>query len=76
MTTMEMVKEVLVYQLGLNYDQVQPESTPEDLGMDSLDNIEIVMAMEEEFGVSIDDADAETVKTVQDMVNLVDRLQG
>lgn len=75
MTTMDKVREILAYQLGINEEQVHPESTSDDLGMDSLDNIEIVMAMEEEFDVCISDEEAEKVKTVQDMVELIDRLR-
>ena len=59
------VKEIIVEQLGVNPDQVKPEASfTEDLGADSLDTVELVMAFEEEFGAQIPDEDAEKLKTV------------
>lgn len=59
------VKEIIVEQLGVNADQVAPEASfIEDLGADSLDTVELVMAFEEEFGAEIPDEDAETLTTV------------
>jgi acyl carrier protein len=59
------VKEIIVEQLGVNADQVTPEASfIEDLGADSLDTVELVMAFEEEFGAEIPDEDAEKLTTV------------
>jgi acyl carrier protein len=59
------VKEIIVEQLGVSADQVKPEASfIEDLGADSLDTVELVMAFEEEFGAEIPDEDAEKLTTV------------
>ena len=59
------VKEIIVEQLGVNPDQVTPEASfIEDLGADSLDTVELVMALEEEFGAEIPDEEAEKLTTV------------
>ena len=59
------VKEIIVEQLGVNADQVTPDAKfIEDLGADSLDTVELVMALEEEFGIEIPDEDAEKILTV------------
>ena len=59
------VKEIIVEQLGVNAEQVTPDASfIEDLGADSLDTVELVMAFEEEFGAEIPDEDAEKLSTV------------
>ena len=59
------VKDIIVEQLGVNADQVKPEASfIEDLGADSLDTVELVMAFEEEFGAEIPDEDAEKLTSV------------
>jgi acyl carrier protein len=59
------IKDIIVEQLGVNADQVKPEASfIEDLGADSLDTVELVMAFEEEFGAEIPDEDAEKLTTV------------
>jgi len=59
------VKEIIVEQLGVNADQVKPDASfIEDLGADSLDTVELVMAFEEEFGAEIPDEDAEKLTNV------------
>ena len=64
------IKKIVVEQLGVNADQVTPEAKfIEDLGADSLDTVELVMALEEEFGNEIKDEDAEKLTTVGDVVN-------
>ena len=64
------VKDIIVEQLGVNADQVTPEAKfIEDLGADSLDIVELVMALEEEFGIDIPDEDADKLKTVGDAMN-------
>jgi acyl carrier protein len=61
----ERVKEIIVDNLGVNADQVTPEASfNNDLGADSLDNVELIMAFEEEFGAEIPDEDAEKLTTV------------
>jgi len=68
----EKVKQIIVDQLGIAPDQVKPEASfIKDLGADSLDIVELVMAMEEEFEIEIPDEEAEKIKTVQDAVNYI-----
>ncbi len=65
----EKVKDIIVTQLGVNADQIKPEASfIEDLGADSLDTVELVMAFEEEFGAEIPDEDAEKLTTVGGVV--------
>jgi acyl carrier protein len=67
------VKEIIVEQLGVNADQVVPEAKfIEDLGADSLDTVELVMAFEEEFGAEIPDEDAEKMQTVGDVIKYIE----
>lgn len=64
------VKDIIVEQLGVDPDRVKLEASfIDDLGADSLDIVELVMAMEEEFGIEIPDTDAEKLRTVQDVQN-------
>ncbi len=66
------VKEVIVDQLNVEEDDVTEEATfVDDLGADSLDIVELVMALEETFGVSIPDEDAESIKSVGDAVSYI-----
>lgn len=70
MSLEDKVKEIIVEQLGVNADQVTPEASfIEDLGADSLDTVELVMAFEEEFGAEIPDEDAEKLTTVGAVIN-------
>ena len=65
MSLEEKVKEIIVEQLGVNQEQVTPEASfIDDLGADSLDTVELVMAFEEEFGAEIPDEEAEKLTTV------------
>ena len=74
MSTFERVKNVIVEQLGVKDNEVVPEATfQEDLGADSLDAVELIMAIEEEFGIEIPDEDAEKAKAVQDIINYIDK---
>ena len=67
-TVQPKLKEVIVEQLGVDPERVKLEASfIDDLGADSLDIVELVMAMEEEFGIEIPDEDAEGLKTVQDV---------
>jgi acyl carrier protein len=66
------VKEIIVEQLGVNEEEVIPEASfIDDLGADSLDIVELVMAMEEEFDMEIPDEDAEKIQTIQDAINYI-----
>jgi acyl carrier protein len=66
------VIEIIVEQLGVSEEEVTLEASfIEDLGADSLDLVELIMAMEEEFGIEISDEDAEKIQTVQDVVNYI-----
>jgi len=66
------IKKIVAEQLGVNEAEVKNESSfVNDLGADSLDTVELVMALEEEFGVEIPDEDAEKMKTVGDVVKYV-----
>ena len=68
----EKVKDIIVEQLGVNPEQVTPQASfIEDLGADSLDIVELVMAFEEEFGVEVPDEDAEKLQTVGDVINYI-----
>jgi len=70
---LEKVKVVIVEQLNVEEDDVVEDAAfVDDLGADSLDIVELVMALEEEFGVSIPDEDAESIKTVGDAVAYID----
>ena len=69
----EKVKKIIVDKLGVNADQVKPEAKfVDDLGADSLDTVELVMELEEQFGVEIPDEDAEKILTVGDAMKYVE----
>jgi len=66
----EQVKAIVAEKLGINADQVKPESSfVDDLGADSLDTVELVMAFEEKFNIEIPDEDAEKLRTVGDAIS-------
>lgn len=68
----ERVKAIVIEQLGVEEDQVtNAASFMDDLGADSLDTVELVMALEEEFDIEISDEDAEKIQTVQDAVDYI-----
>ena len=70
------INKIIVEQLGVNEDQVKPEAKfVEDLGADSLDIVELVMALEEEFGTEIPDEDAEKLLTVGDVTKFIEDIQ-
>ncbi len=76
-TIEEKVKECIVSQLGVNEDEVTPEASfIDDLGADSLDIVELVMAFEEKFEVTIPDEDVEKLRTVGDAVKYVQEKSG
>jgi acyl carrier protein len=75
-TIEEKVKDIIVEQLGVTPEQVTPSASfIEDLGADSLDTVELVMAFEEEFGVEVPDEDAEKLQTVGDTVKYIEDKQ-
>ncbi len=73
----ERVKKIIVDQLGVNPDQVTPEASfIDDLGADSLDTVELVMALEEEFDIEIPDEDAEKITTVTQAIEYIEEHAG
>ena len=73
MSVEERVKKIIVEQLGANADEVAAESAfVDDLGADSLDTVELVMAFEEEFDLEIPDEDAEKIATVGDAIRYIE----
>ncbi|EAJ8137978.1 acyl carrier protein [Campylobacter jejuni] len=76
MATFDDVKAVVVGQLSIDADAVKMESKIiEDLGADSLDVVELIMALEEKFEVEIPDSDAEKLIKIEDVVNYIDNLK-
>ena len=70
------VKHIIVEQLGVSIDEVLPEASfVDDLGADSLDLVELIMMLEEEFGGEIPDEDAEKIETVRDAVEYIKNLR-
>ena len=70
------VKDIIVEQLGVKPDQVTPEAKfIEDLGADSLDTVELVMALEEEFGIEVPDEQAEKLQSVGDVIKYIEESQ-
>jgi acyl carrier protein len=71
--TLSKVQDIVAAQLGVEVSEVKPEASfANDLGADSLDTVELVMALEEEFGIEIPDEDAEGIATVQNAVDYID----
>ena len=74
MALFDEVKSVIVEQLSVNSEEIKLESSfVEDLNADSLDVVEMIMALEEKFGIEIPDQDAESMKTVQDVVAYIEK---
>jgi acyl carrier protein len=70
----ERVKQIIVEQLGVDAGEVTPNASfVDDLGADSLDTVELVMAFEEAFGIEIPDEDAEKIATVKDAIEYIDK---
>ena len=76
MSVADKVKEIIVEQLGVDADEVTTEASfTDDLGADSLDIVELVMAFEEEFGIEIPDEDAEKISKVSEAVSYIEQNQ-
>ena len=72
MATFEEVKDVIVEKLGVDADKVTPEARfVEDLGADSLETVELIMGLEDRFGITISDEDAEQIRTVQAAIDYI-----
>jgi len=70
MVSKERINEIIMEQLGVDENQITPEASfIDDLGADSLDTVELVMAFEEEFDIEIPDEDAEKIRTVKDVIS-------
>ena len=70
------IKQIIAEQLGVDEEDVTPEASfVDDLGADSLDLVELIMAMEEEFDIKIEDEEAEKIKTVQDVISFIKNTQ-
>lgn len=77
MALMEDIKEVIVDKLGVEADKIKPEARfIEDLGADSLDTVELIMGLEDKFGLEISDEDAEKIRTVGDAIKFIESKQG
>lgn len=75
-TTFERLKKIIVEQLGVDEEEVTPQASfVEDLNADSLDLVELIMSLEEEFGMEISDEDAEGIQKVQDAVDYIEEHQ-
>ena len=73
MSTFDRVKKVVVEQLEVGEEEVTPSASfVDDLGADSLDQVELIMAFEEEFDIEIPDEDAEKITTVQEAINYIE----
>jgi acyl carrier protein len=67
------IREIVAEQLGVDVEEITPEASfVDDLGADSLDTVELVMALEEEFGIEIPDEDAEKIATVADAIKYIE----
>jgi len=74
MAVADQVKKIIVEQLGVDEEEVTPDASfVDDLGADSLDTVELIMAFEEEFGVEISDDEAEKIRKVRDAVEYIDK---
>lgn len=73
---LEKIKSIVADQLGVDEDQVTEDASfIDDLGADSLDTVELIMAFEEEFDVEIPDEDAQKIKTVKDVIDYINAKQ-
>lgn len=76
MVVLDKIKEIVAEQLDVSAEKVTPEASfVDDLGADSLDLTELIMAMEDEFGMEIDDEEAQKLRTVQEVIDYVETKQ-
>ncbi len=76
MSTIDKVIEVVIDKLGVEEDKIVPDASfVDDLGADSLDTVELIMQLEEEFGIEIPDEDAENITTVKKAVDYIEANQ-
>ena len=76
MSILDKVKEVIIDKLGVEEDKIVPEASfVDDLGADSLDTVELIMQLEEEFGIEIPDEEAEKMTTVKSVVDYIETNQ-
>jgi acyl carrier protein len=76
MSVEQKVKQIIADQLGVDIEKITPEAKfVDDLGADSLDIVELIMAFEEEFGIEIPDEDAEKIATVKDVIDYINSKQ-
>lgn len=73
--TFQKVADIIAQKLSIDKSKITPQSTLQDLGADSLDIVEIIMKVEEQFNIEIDDEKAERMKNVEDVVKYVDALR-
>lgn len=74
MVSLEELKKILVAEVGVDEDKIKPEASfKEDLSMDSLDLVELLMALEERWGIQIPDDDAQNLLTVQDAIDYLQK---
>ena len=77
MAVQDKITEIIVEQLGVKPEEVVPEASfVDDLGAETLDTVELVMALEEEFGIEIPDEDAEKIQTVGDAIRYIEEKSG
>ena len=69
---LDKVKEIISNQLNIPADRITPDTVLEELGVDSLDTLEMLMVFEDEFGIAISNEDAQQLKTVQDILDCID----
>jgi acyl carrier protein len=74
--TASKITSIIAEKLHVDVASINPQSTLQDLGADSLDMVDIIMKIEEEFGIEINDEDAEGLHNVQDVINYVHALRG
>ena len=76
MSTLDKVKQVIIDKLGVEEDKIVPDASfVDDLGADSLDTVELIMQLEEEFGIEIPDEDAEKMTNVKSVVDYIEANQ-
>ena len=75
MDTFEKISEIIAESLELSVDNISPETTPAELGLDSIDLVDLVMEIEEALDISIPDEEFETIRTVSDIVNIIENFE-